>query len=123
MIHLPSRIAIDGLGVSLGRLPGARHAGCAGSVQDCMPRDEGARPVPGITGPLIAPSLGVAEKQLPWRSTTQTYEVSGSPSTYSRSAFTAADGRAVMPSSCALPAGGISGQAWSGLISARRRTA
>src|SRR6478736_8596023 len=78
MIHLSSRMAIEGLGVSRGRLPGARQAGCAGSVQDCMPRDDGVSPVPGITGPLIAPSLGVAEKQLPKRSTTQTYDVSGS---------------------------------------------
>src|SRR3954465_7210181 len=111
MIQRSPRIAIDGFGVSRGRLPGARQAGCAGSVQDCMPRDEGARPVPGITGPLIAPSLGVAEKLLPWRSTMQIYEVSGSPSTYSRSALAADAVRTVVPSSSVLPACGISGLA------------
>src|SRR3984957_18844839 len=95
MIHLPSRLTIDGFGVNRGRLPGARHAGCAGSVQDCMPRDEGAMPVPGITGVLIAPSLGVAENALPCRSMTHTNDVSGSGSAYALSAFAAGRPRGV----------------------------
>src|SRR5689334_20874449 len=77
MNSLPSLSANAGLGVRRGRLPGANAAGCVGSVHDCEPRDEGHRPVPGITGVALEPSLGVAENALPWRSTTLTYEVSG----------------------------------------------
>src|SRR6185437_3521704 len=80
MTQPESPTTMDGLGVSRGRLPGARQAGCAGSVQDCMPREDGAMPVPGTTGPLIAPSDGVAENALPKRSTAQIYDVSGSGS-------------------------------------------
>src|SRR3984957_7203623 len=99
MIHLPSRLAIAGLGVNRGRLPGARHAGCAGSVQDCMPRDDGAIPVPGITGVFKAPSLGGAENALPCRSMTHTNDVSGSGSAYALSALAPGNTRTVMPSS------------------------
>src|SRR5207244_209136 len=59
-----------GLGVRRGRLPGATPEGWSGSPQDWLPREEGMRPSPGTTGALKEPSLGVAEKTLPCRSTT-----------------------------------------------------
>ena len=65
------RRASAGLGVSRGRLPGAIALGWSGSNQDWLPRGEITQPTPGGTGPL-KPSLGVAEKTLPRRSTTQT---------------------------------------------------
>ena len=64
--------ASAGLGVSRGRLPGATEAAIEGSAHDCEPREEGHRPVPGITGVLLETSLGVAENTLPWRSTAHT---------------------------------------------------
>src|SRR5262249_27719336 len=64
-----------GAGVRRGRLPGASAAGCPGSTLDCEPRRHKARPVPGIMGPDFAPSLGVQEKMLPYRSITPKYEV------------------------------------------------
>jgi len=67
----PGATAIAGLGVSRGRLPGARRLGCPGVVQDCDPREEGQSPVPGTTGVSFETSLGVAETVLPQRSTTQ----------------------------------------------------
>src|SRR5664279_5216698 len=75
---LPLRIASAGLGVRRGRLPGATAAGCAGSHHDCEPREDGHRPVPGMTGVDDEPSLGVADMALPSRSTTHTYDVSAS---------------------------------------------
>src|SRR5580698_10035716 len=95
IVHLPSRRAIAGLGVNRGLLPGARQAGCAGSVQDCMPRDDGAIPVPGITGVFNAPSLGVAANALPCRSMTHTNDVSGSGSAYALSALAPGNTRTV----------------------------
>src|SRR5262249_14348853 len=78
-ITLPSsRTAIAGLGVSLGRLPGATPEGWRGSRRDCVPRPEGTMPRPGITGERHEPSDGVADIALPQRSTAQQYEVSGS---------------------------------------------
>ena len=44
------RIASTALGVRRGRLPGATDDACAGSAQLCDPRDDGHRPVPGMTG-------------------------------------------------------------------------
>src|SRR5438874_10407098 len=79
-IGLPSgRIAKAAIGVRRGRLPGATLDGCAGSAQLCEPRDDGHKPVPGITGVSNDGSLGVAENTLPSRSTTLTYEVSRAP--------------------------------------------
>src|SRR5258707_15831540 len=78
MKSLPSLNESAGFGVRRGRLPGASAAGCAGSVHDCDPRDEGHRPVPGITGVALEPSLGVVEQALPLSSTTHAYEVSAS---------------------------------------------
>src|SRR5467141_523941 len=72
----PLRRARAGFGVSRGRLPGATQEACLGSVHDCEPREEGHKPVPGTTGVSAEVSLGVAEKTLPCRSTTQIYEVS-----------------------------------------------
>src|SRR5688572_9047439 len=72
-----------GLGVRRGRLPGARHAGWSRSVHDCDPREHGTSAIPGMSGVALDSSLGVAEKTLPCRSMTQTYDVSaggaGSP--------------------------------------------
>src|SRR5215210_4908083 len=67
-----------GLGVRRGRLPGASAAGCAGSVHDCEPRDEGHNPVPGMIGVPLDPSLGVAENALPCSSIAHEYDVSAS---------------------------------------------
>ena len=67
-----SPTAIAGFGVSRGRLPGATPLGCDGSGRDCSPRRLGTIPRPGITGEVEAPSEGVAENELPQRSTTQT---------------------------------------------------
>src|SRR6185295_13190295 len=61
-------MAMAGLGVSRGRLPGAAAEGCFGSPQDCEPRDDGTRPVPGTIGEEFDTSLGVAENTLPQRS-------------------------------------------------------
>ena len=103
------RIAIAGLGVSRGRLPGAAADGWAGSAHDCEPRDDGQRPSPGMTGPSHDTSLGVAENALPAESTTQTYDVSpgrpGSP--------TATDGTLVWSATWppTWPGGGISPKA------------
>ena len=72
MTKAPSRIASAGLGVRRGRLPGATLDECAGSAQDCEPREEGQSPVPGITGVSKETSLGVAEKTLPSASMAQT---------------------------------------------------
>jgi hypothetical protein len=47
-------------------------AGIAGSHQFCEPREEGHRPVPGMTGMALEPSLGVDEKALPCLSTAHT---------------------------------------------------
>src|SRR5688572_32068612 len=95
MKALPSFSTIAGEGVRRGRFPGATDPGSDGSHHDCEPREEGQRPVPGITGVAFDPSLGVAENALPWRSITATYDVSatctGSLAAASRS-FEAADG-------------------------------
>ena len=61
-----------GLGVRRGRLPGAMQAGTRGSAHDWVPRDEGTKPRPGMTGDVDEASLGVAEYRLPWLSTTAT---------------------------------------------------
>jgi hypothetical protein len=53
-------------------LPGAITAGIAGSHQFCEPRDEGHKPVPGMIGMALDPSLGVEENALPCRSTAHT---------------------------------------------------
>src|ERR1700722_11998274 len=71
-----SRIAIAGFGVRRGRLPGATPEGWLGSGRDCTPREDGTRPVPGITGELVDASDGTAENALPQRSITHTYDVS-----------------------------------------------
>lgn len=38
---------MEGLGVSRGRLPGCTQEGLLGSAQDCEPREEGTKPMPG----------------------------------------------------------------------------
>src|SRR5215204_1298215 len=114
MRSCPLRIAIAGLGVSLGRLPGAATEVWLGSPHDCEPRDDGQSPNPGMTGLSHDTSLGVAEKALPCESTTQTYEVSpGSPGSP-----TATDGLAAWPATwpATTPAGGISPKARSSRI-------
>ena len=50
----------------------ATELGCPATTQDCEPRDDTPRPVPGVIGALRHPSLGVAEKMLPRRSTAHT---------------------------------------------------
>src|SRR5260370_11490088 len=69
--NCPGATAMAGLGVRRGRLPGASRLGWPSDVQDCEPRDDGTRPVPGITGESDETSLGVADTVLPQRSTTQ----------------------------------------------------
>ena len=49
---LPGWIAIAGLGVRRGRLPGATPDGWFGSAQFWLPRGEGIMPSPGTTGAL-----------------------------------------------------------------------
>ena len=57
-------------GVSRGRCPAP--LGWHGLwAQDCEPRDDGQRPVPGTIGDSNETSLGVADTVLPQRSTTQ----------------------------------------------------
>ena len=65
--------SMAGLGVRRGRRPARAPAGMGGIgvVTGCRARD-GVRPVPGTTGMSQVPSLGVAEKALPKRSTTAT---------------------------------------------------
>src|SRR5262245_17663998 len=110
--------ASAGFGVSRGRLPGATEAGIAGSAHDWEPGEDGHRPVPGITGVLLETSLGVAENTLPWRSTTQTYDVS--------SWGCGADVRGPEARTAALsasPGGGISGHALPGCTRPARSAA
>ncbi|CFP60417.1 Uncharacterised protein [Bordetella pertussis] len=64
-MRLPRWMAMAGLGVSRGRLPGARLAGWLASARDWDPREDGHSPVPGITIVSLDTSLGVAEKALP----------------------------------------------------------
>ena len=54
MKSLPFLNASAGFGVSRGRLPGATDAGSCGSDHDCEPRDDGHRPVPGMTGVALS---------------------------------------------------------------------
>src|SRR5918911_5041189 len=100
---LPSFKAIAGFGVRRGRLPGASAAGCSGSVHDCDPRDEGQKPVPGMTGVALDPSLGVVENALPSRSTTHAYDVSASGAGVAEDD---AGSGVPFPNSLTLPAGG-----------------
>src|SRR5262249_18222629 len=112
-----------GFGVRRGRRPGATQEAWLGSVHDCEPREEGHRPVPGTTGVSAEVSLGVAEKTLPCRSTTQTYEVSspGDPSLRDSALGPWRGAKALMV--WGSPAGGISGQASFSRITVRRCTA
>src|SRR6516165_1694893 len=71
---------MTGFGVSRGRLPGATADGCRGSAHDCEPREEGDRPVPGMTIESLDTSLGLMEIALPQRSITPTNDVSNGPS-------------------------------------------
>ena len=64
-------MASAGLGVKRGRLPGATADAWPASAKDCEPRDDGHKPVPGITGPSKETSLVVAENTLPWPSMAQ----------------------------------------------------
>src|SRR5678815_2082014 len=109
-----------GLGVRRGRLPGARAAGCAGSVQFCEPREDGQSPVPGMTGVPLEPSLGVVENALPSLSITQAYEVSAAGAGSPCSALGIAAAGAYPFTS---PAGGISFHASPLRISFRRAAA
>src|SRR5262245_12953416 len=116
-----------GLGVRRGRLPGATHDGWPGTAQDCDPRAEGQNPRPGITGLSHETSLGVADMALPWRSTTQTYEVSPGSAGLA-SARAAADGGTLAAGTDrsnpgTSPAGGISAHARSGRARRRRSAA
>ena len=57
--------------MSLGRLPPATDAGWPSVSLDWEPRNETAKPAPGIIGPpFLVPSLGVLEKMFPSRSIT-----------------------------------------------------
>ncbi len=69
---LPSFIASAGLGVNLGRLPGCSDAGWSASSQLWEPLEDRMNPRPLAIGALPKLSLGVAEKALPHRSTTET---------------------------------------------------
>ena len=71
MIGRPSRNRMNGLVVRRGRLPASTRAGWSGSSQDWIPRDETMKPRPGTIGTSVKPSLGMPEKTLPARSTTQ----------------------------------------------------
>ena len=68
---LPSLKAKAGLGVNLGRLPGATELGWSESNQDWEPLGDITNPRPLATGAPPAESLGVAENALPHLSTTQ----------------------------------------------------
>ena len=61
--------AMAGLGVSRGRFHGWRLEGWSGSSQLCVPLADSVNPRPGMTLQPPTPSLGVAEKALPHRST------------------------------------------------------
>lgn len=65
-------MANAGFGVNRGLLPGATLAACPMIPRDWEPRDDGQRPVPGITMVSVETSLGVAEKALPKESMTAT---------------------------------------------------
>src|ERR1700731_356202 len=80
IVILSSRNTITGFGVSRGRLPGATEEGCSGFAHDWEPREEGAKPVPGITIVSLDTSLGLMEIALPQESTTPTNDVSKGPS-------------------------------------------
>src|SRR2546425_416615 len=68
---LPSLKTMAGQGVRRGRFPGAMALAWPCTAQDCEPRVDTTTPIPGTTGAFMQPSLGVAEKMLPWRSTAQ----------------------------------------------------
>src|ERR1700757_4029517 len=68
IVILLSRNTITGFGVSRGRLPGATEEGCRGSAHDWEPREEGAKPVPGMTMVSLDTSLGLMEIALPQKS-------------------------------------------------------
>src|SRR5690348_18441886 len=109
VIGLPSGPnAIATMGVSRGRLPGAAHDGCDGSAKLCDPRDDGQRPVPGMTGVSYEGSLGVAANTLPSLSITLTCDVSCAPAE-ARSRVDAGATRASRPGT--TPAGGMPGDA------------
>src|ERR1700759_3132093 len=80
IVILLSRNTITGFGVNRGRLPGATEEGCRGSAHDWEPREEGAKPVPGMTMVSLDTSLGLMEIALPQESTTPTNDVSKGPS-------------------------------------------
>ena len=67
--HSPFLTAKAGFGVSRGRLPDVTEHAWSGSGRDCEPRGDGTKPSPGTIGAVALPSLGVAEKALPQRST------------------------------------------------------
>ena len=69
MTRRPGHLAKAGFGVRRGRFPGATEEAWPGTAHDWEPREEGQKPVPGMTGDSHDTSLGVAEKQLPCRST------------------------------------------------------
>ena len=76
MNGLPSLKTIAGHGREARPLAAGDRARMALPAHDCEPRDETPSPVPGVIGALRQPSLGVAEKMLPRRSTAHTYVVS-----------------------------------------------
>src|SRR5688572_17937035 len=123
--NLPRRIASAGFGVNRGRLPGATDDGWPGTAHDCEPRVDGTKPRPGMTGPSHDESLGVAEHTLPWRSTTQTYDVSPPPVTGLPVAADSGEGCTApfVRAPSTIPAGGMSGHARSERIARRRSSA
>ena len=76
IIQRPGTWAKQGLGVSRGRLPGAREDGWPRTAQDCAPREETASPVPGTMGVSQLVSDGVEQSAFPCRSMTATMDVS-----------------------------------------------
>jgi hypothetical protein len=120
MTSRPSLKTIAGLGVSRGRFPGPTALGCSGTSHDCDPRDETASPVPGTIGVSVETSLGVAENAFPAASTTAMYDVSSAASGGPSGARGPVHEGAVAARVTGSPGGGISGQARSSWMSARR---
>jgi hypothetical protein len=93
------------------------------TTQDCEPREDTPSPVPGVTGALRQPSLGVAEKILPRRSTAHTYDVSSVSTPAGCAGVRWLQGAAEPLPRRGSPAGGIPACARAGSMSCRRASA
>src|SRR6185503_16285671 len=101
----------------------ATELGWPSTTQDCEPREDTPSPVPGVTGALRQPSLGVAEKILPRRSTAHTYVVSSVSTPAGCAGVRWLQGAAEPLTRPGSPAGGIPACARAGSMSCRRASA